>query len=460
MIPMNENNTQTASKHGVSIRVIGGVVIIVAIMLAFFAFVLASSVGTVQQTVATEEKQYLECSEAIDNLQMASDFLTSRARSFVVTGRREYMDAYVNELDVVNRRGRAVEVLRSSFSANDEAAKTLEQALTASDTLAQTELVAMHLAATHYNMQDLPSKVEQASTDALQATDGSKSDLDVAYDLVLGESYDVAKQEITMKVGESSEALLEHLDENLQTNEGLIRSLLFQLRVSVALLLCVIMVFVLALFMYVLKPLSSYVKRIGKKEPLEADGAYELHYLANAYNAMYEDNAKRIEQLRAFAERDPLTGISNRSGYDSFLATHTRNIVLLLIDIDNFGDYNAVYGHDAGDIILVRLAAALGEAFRSTDFPCRIESDTFAVVMTNMNSNLRSVIVNKVERVSIILAEESADLPLVTFSVGAAFSTEGMTDKDIYHAADAALQAAKESEAGRIVFYGEHTTVA
>jgi diguanylate cyclase (GGDEF)-like protein len=174
---------------------------------------------------------------------------------------------------------------------------------------------------------------------------------------------------------------------------------------------------------------------------------------------MYEDNAKRIEQLRAFAERDPLTGISNRSGYDNFLATHTRNIVLLLMDIDNFGDYNAVYGHETGDAVLIRLAKALGEAFRSTDFPCRIESDTFAVIMTNVSMDVRDVIVSKVELVNTMLAEDSDELPLVTLSVGAAFSTEGMTDKEIYRAANDALMDAKKSESNSIVFYGENNSV-
>lgn len=456
---MKENETNTDATHGISIRVVGGIVTVIAVLLSFFAFTLASQVGSMQESLTNAEKQYVKCSEAINDLQKASDYLTTQARSFVVTGRREFLDAYMNELEVADRRGKAVEVLRASFSADDEAAKDLEQALAASDALAQTEFVAMKIAAEQHGVKDLPKKVQDANVNLYKREGDNRDAQEVATNLVLNETYDEAKREIRAKVEESSTGLLTALENELDHSEATVQSLLFQLRISVALLLCAIMVLVLTLFMYVLKPLGQYVARIKKKEPLKADGAYELHYLANAYNVMYEDNAKRIEQLRAFAERDPLTGISNRSGYDNFLATHTRNIVLLLMDIDNFGDYNAVYGHETGDAVLIRLAKALGEAFRSTDFPCRIESDTFAVIMTNVSMDVRDVIVSKVELVNTMLAEDSDELPLVTLSVGAAFSTEGMTDKEIYRAANDALMDAKKSESNSIVFYGENNSV-
>lgn len=456
---MKENETNTDATHGISIRVVGGIVTVIAVLLSLFAFTLASQVGSMQESLTNAEKQYVKCSEAINDLQKASDYLTTQARSFVVTGRREFLDAYMNELEVADRRGKAVEVLRASFSADDEAAKDLEQALAASDALAQTEFVAMKIAAEQHGVKDLPKKVQDANVNLYKREGDNRDAQEVATNLVLNETYDEAKREIRAKVEESSTGLLTALENELDHSEATVQSLLFQLRISVALLLCAIMVLVLTLFMYVLKPLGQYVARIKKKEPLKADGAYELHYLANAYNVMYEDNAKRIEQLRAFAERDPLTGISNRSGYDNFLATHTRNIVLLLMDIDNFGDYNAVYGHETGDAVLIRLAKALGEAFRSTDFPCRIESDTFAVIMTNVSMDVRDVIVSKVELVNTMLAEDSDELPLVTLSVGAAFSTEGMTDKEIYRAANDALMDAKKSESNSIVFYGENNSV-
>ena len=457
---MVENNATASygkkgAGSGVSIRVIGAITIVIGILLAFNAFTLAGSVANIRDAAADDEVRYVACSDAVDELQEASDYLTTQARMFIATGRRECMDAYLNELNVVNRRGKSVETLQTSLVDDLGAATELENALAASDELAKDELAAMRLAADYYQIGDVPDKVANADISHVDVGAGQEAKLEAAKGLLFDANYDAAKQEISESVEASLAALLTQLTDDLAENEELMQNLLFQLRISVALLLCTVMVLVLVLFMYVLKPLDRYIKRIEKNEPLQADGAYELRYLAEAYNAMYEDNSKRIEQLREIAERDPLTGLSNRSGYDNFLATHTRNIALVLIDIDNFKEFNNVYGRDTGNAVMLKLASALSDAFRSTDFPCRIESDKFAVIMTNMHGNLREAVLSKMELVNALLADSSDDTPLITLSVGAAFSTEGMTDQDIYHAANEALIQAQQQGTNNIVFYGE-----
>lgn len=457
---MKEEQTKETKKNGgVSIRIIGIVTIVAAIALAFFAFTLAGYIADIEEQSTLAEESYIACSKAVSNLEEASDYLTSEARLFVITGNKQYLTNYVHEYSVTNRRGKAVDVLKTNLITDVDAITELENALSASNGLAKSELAAMRLAADYYGVQDLPNEVATASTDLFRSAPSRDEELEAAKELVLSETYDNAKSNILAKVDASSEALLKELNTGLETSKNTIQNLLFQLRITVALLLCIIMIFVLALFMYILKPLGRYVEHLRNDEPLEPEGAYELHYLANAYNAVYEDNTRRIEQLREFAEQDPLTGITNRVGYDGFLATHTRNVALLLIDVDNFRDFNAVYGRDTGDALLVKLAEALTTAFRSTDFPCRIEGDLFAVIMTNMNTELRFAILKKVELVHTILADDSTDLPAVTLSVGAAFSTEGMSDQDIYHAASEALQQAKQAKTNSIFFYGETTVV-
>lgn len=443
------------SGRGVSIRIIGAVSIVVAILLAFFAFAQAGFVADAKDAAEASEQRYIECDKAINDLQDASDYLTEQARMFVVTGRREYMEAYLDELYVTDSRNHAVEVLKSNAADSQQATEELEQALKASDELAESELVAMRLAGESYGIVNMPEVIARSkSVDNEQGMTRDEK-LARAKDLMLSEEYDQAKEAIEVRVDASSAALLAELDSALDDNNTLIQNLLFQLRIAVSLLLCVVMVLVLVLLIYVLKPLNRYIKLIEKNEPLEGDGSYELRYLANAYNAMYEDNSKRIKQLREFAERDPLTGISNRNGYNNFLATHTRNIALLLIDIDNFKEFNAVYGRETGNAVMVKLANALSTAFRSTDFPCRIESDKFAVVMTNMNAGLYDAVSSKIGLVNSMLADDSDDLPFITVSVGAAFSTEGMNDHDIYDAAESALRQAQQKGKNCIVFYGE-----
>lgn len=455
---MKENQNKPTKKNGgVSIRVVGIITTVVAIGLAFYAFALSGYLAETETALIEEESRFAECSDAVSNLREASDYLTRASRMFVITGRRAYLDGYANEYSVSGRRERSVDVLKSNLVENQQAIVELEKALDSSNGLAKSELAAMRLAADYYGISDLPEAVAQANTDLFRSAPDKESALNAARGLVLSDNYDSAKKSILERVDASSAALLEELNEDLRASEDKMRMLGFQLRIVVALLLCAILLFVLALFMYVLKPLGRYVERLSGDEPLEPDGAYELHYLANAYNTIYEDNTKRIEQLRKYAEQDPLTGISNRSGYDSFLTTHTRNIALLLIDVDNFKNFNEVYGHDTGDAVLIKLAEALVTAFRSTDFPCRIEGDRFAVIMTNMNTELREAILTKIELVHAILDDDASDLPAVTLSVGAAFSTEGMNDQDIYHAASTALVQAKQAQSNSVIFYGEGT---
>ena len=427
-------NANLDSHGGISIRIIGAISIVVAILLALFAFSLAGYIADAKDVAEAAESRYIACSNAIDDLEDASDYLTTQARLFVVTGDHSGMDSYLEELYVTDRRGHAVELLRSSFSEDVQAANELQEALKASDDLAESELTAMRLAAECYGITDLEKAIAHSKTLDGEQDMTADEKLEAARNIMLGEEYQQAKATIKANVEESSTALLDELNIELADNNALIQNLLFQLRITVALLLCVVMVLVLVLLMYVLKPLNHYIKRIEANEPLVADGSYELRYLANAYNAMYEDNSKRIKQLREFAERDPLTRISNRNGYDNFLATHTRNVALILIDIDNFKEFNKVYGRDTGNAVLVKLAHALCVAFRSTDFPCRIDGDTFAVVMTNMGDGLRDAISGKINLVNSMLADDSDDLPLITLSVGAAFSTEGMSDHEIYDA--------------------------
>ncbi len=447
--------SEVKSHGGISIRIIGAISIVVAILLALLAFSLAGYIADAKDVAEYNESRYVACNSAIDDLEDASDYLTTQARMFVVTGDRAGMDAYLQELNVTDRRGHAVELLRSSFSDDVQAAADLQAALKASDELAENELVAMRLAADYYGVSDVPKIIERSNVIDGEQDMTPDQKIAAAREIMLGADYQQAKATIGANVESSAAALLDELNAELDANNVQIQNLLFQLRIAVALLLCVVMVLVLVLLMYVLKPLSHYIKRIEKNEPLTPGGSYELRYLANAYNAMYEDNSKRIMQLREFAERDPLTGISNRNGYDNFLAKHTRSIALILIDIDHFKEFNKVYGRDTGNAVMIKLANALSTAFRSTDFPCRIESDKFAVIMTNMDEDLRDSVTNKIGLVNTILADDSDDLPLITISAGAAFSTEGMTDQDIYNAAESALIKAQQKGRNNLVFYGE-----
>jgi len=92
----------------------------------------------------------------------------------------------------------------------------------------------------------------------------------------------------------------------------------------------------------------------------------------------------RAELLqRTMAELDPLTGVSNRRGFDLALeraAAAGRPYALILIDLDHFKRVNDEQGHPAGDAVLQTVALAAAGVARQGDCVARIGGDEFALV--------------------------------------------------------------------------------
>jgi diguanylate cyclase (GGDEF)-like protein len=91
------------------------------------------------------------------------------------------------------------------------------------------------------------------------------------------------------------------------------------------------------------------------------------------------------EDLRTLSERDPLTGVLNRRAWDQALAGALRKaggpLYVALLDLDDFKGYNDRHGHQAGDDLLRRAAAAWRAAIRSNDVLARYGGEEFAVLL-------------------------------------------------------------------------------
>lgn len=95
-----------------------------------------------------------------------------------------------------------------------------------------------------------------------------------------------------------------------------------------------------------------------------------------------------MESLRQQAETDPLTGLANRSLFQS----RYREVVsdslnygfasaLVLIDLDRFKELNDTFGHSAGDACLCEVARRLKQAFHNAGLVARLGGDEFALVL-------------------------------------------------------------------------------
>lgn len=101
---------------------------------------------------------------------------------------------------------------------------------------------------------------------------------------------------------------------------------------------------------------------------------------------------RRIAELEAHADIDPLLEILNRRGFERELARSLAYVqrydtvaALMFIDLDGFKAVNDRHGHAAGDALLKAVAAALIRHVRASDVVGRLGGDEFGVVMWNVD---------------------------------------------------------------------------
>jgi diguanylate cyclase (GGDEF)-like protein/PAS domain S-box-containing protein len=196
-------------------------------------------------------------------------------------------------------------------------------------------------------------------------------------------------------------------------------------------------------------------------DAVEAISNAELALAMTEQAATSLANIKLREKLQAQATRDPLTGLFNRRYLDEFLEREVssamrknRSVGVIMLDIDQFKEFNDWFGHDAGDVVLKELGDYMMKFVRRGDLACRYGGDEFVLVLPDAlledtrrrADELRS----SVRRLSIRLG--STELQQITLSMGvAAYCEQGATGLEVLRAADAALLRAKEEGRDRVL---------
>ena len=103
-------------------------------------------------------------------------------------------------------------------------------------------------------------------------------------------------------------------------------------------------------------------------------------------------------KLQQVALTDFLTGFPNRrygmGRLQQEWAASERNghpLACMVADVDLFKQVNDAHGHDAGDVVLKRVAAALRESVRTEDVICRVGGDEFLIICPD--SDLASALI-------------------------------------------------------------------
>lgn len=173
------------------------------------------------------------------------------------------------------------------------------------------------------------------------------------------------------------------------------------------------------------------------------------------------------DKIKNLALSDSLTGLANRRQLliqlNSVISSCKRNQIygsLLLIDLDGFKEINDLYGHDAGDAVLVEIANRFRAATRAEDLVSRLGGDEFIVLLDHLGNDEQVARESslKISGKLISLANAPINFKQQTLQISASIGIHqidfGKPDADtIIREADAAMYRSKKAGKGRATFF-------
>lgn len=160
---------------------------------------------------------------------------------------------------------------------------------------------------------------------------------------------------------------------------------------------------------------------------------------------------------------DPLTGVANRRAFDEALQRRWQTaqqertpLLLMLIDVDHFKQFNDHYGHGAGDDCLRRIGAALNAEFaRSGQLAARVGGEEFALLLDGGQAQVHARRLLRAVHDLDIPHAHSAAAQRVSVSIGAIelIPSADDTPRALLEAADQLLYRAKREGRNRCLHH-------
>ncbi len=171
------------------------------------------------------------------------------------------------------------------------------------------------------------------------------------------------------------------------------------------------------------------------------------------------DLNKARKKLHYLAYHDDLTGLANRRLFHDLLKQdisraerNREKTAVLFLDLDNFKQINDRYGHQAGDKLLIELAATLHHRLRDSDILCRWGGDEFVIALPEIaDSEMACRVAKKICRVVQGDVADQYKVCGLTMSIGVAvYPDNGTSPDNLIRQADMAMYLAKQKGKNRV----------
>jgi diguanylate cyclase (GGDEF)-like protein len=158
------------------------------------------------------------------------------------------------------------------------------------------------------------------------------------------------------------------------------------------------------------------------------------------------------------ARTDALTGLDNHTAFqEAFdMAVQSANegktqFNLALLDIDNFKSINDTYGHQTGNIVLIRIAEVIRRAVSPSDVVARYGGEEFVLLLNGLSGEeaIRTMEQIRAEVAALVIPEITGRV--ITISSGLKRHDPGESKEHLFEQTDAWLYEAKSSGKNRVV---------
>lgn len=214
---------------------------------------------------------------------------------------------------------------------------------------------------------------------------------------------------------------------------------------------------------YLMKPVGSVVLQAKVR------AMYRLIQMQRALVKLAGQLHDANQELQRLSMTDGLTGIANRRMFDEALGREWRRcqrlkkpLSIVILDVDNFKQYNDRYGHQKGDDCLKTLAAELARsAPRPSDLVARYGGEEFVMILGDTDEDGATWVANRIcQRIAgLKMPHEVSSHGVVTVSCGISsiWPTRELSTETLLKSADSALYHAKKRGRNRVVYleYGK-----